>query len=166
MSRHSIELQAQRILGAGKGRETSRPVWRHGAVHAAKAPVHPEDPKGILSQAAAVLHRQAHLLHLGSTKYTLTQSLLCKRTGIHLILLNTLIYRIYLSSMEQRCLNALKKQAGNLKSSIALLIKFIVQINHASLWKVVRSTEECTISLRLKTKNCCVIAAQSVSLAS
>lgn len=71
LSRHSVELQAQGILGAGQGGETSRPVRRQGAVaRTADAPVHPKDPSGVLSQAAAVLHRQADLLHLDSTRHT------------------------------------------------------------------------------------------------
>lgn len=57
LGRHSVELKLQRMLGAGQGREASRPVVRQGTVVCtADAPVHAEDPKGILSQATAVLH--------------------------------------------------------------------------------------------------------------
>lgn len=67
-SRHSVELEAQWVLGAGQGGESGRPVWRQRAVCSTEAPVHVEDPGGVLSQAAAVLHGQAHLLHLEPAK--------------------------------------------------------------------------------------------------
>lgn len=69
LSRHAIEHEVQGVLGAGQGGESSGPVGRQGAVvQPSDAPVHPEDPEGVLSQAAAVLHPQSHLLHLPNRK--------------------------------------------------------------------------------------------------
>lgn len=53
---HPVELHMQRILGAGQGREASGPVRRQRGVGVAGAPVDPEDPEGVLSETAAVLH--------------------------------------------------------------------------------------------------------------
>lgn len=65
-SRNAIKLQVQGLLGAGQGREASGPIWRQGTVvQTPNGPVNPKDAKCIVSQAATVLHGQAHLLHLG-----------------------------------------------------------------------------------------------------